>query len=102
MMKTTVIAFSPRQAGKAHLLQLARAYEASGLSCGLDEALRNPTIARLLEITVEAWSRPAPPPSEYRPPPAPLPAQSRIDPDHSQINQPRRDVKRASAGDKDE
>lgn len=79
---------------------LQRAHDAAALRGTLDEALQSPLLTRCLEITARALSQPRA--DRYRPPPAAPPAQSQIlaHPDH--FTPPRRDIKRASAGDKDE
>lgn len=85
---------------KPTLPQLAQAHAAARLRGTLADALRSPALARCLEITALALSQPRA--DRYRPPPAAPPAQSQIlaHPDH--FTPPCRDVKRASAGDKDE
>ncbi|SAI47609.1 Uncharacterised protein [Bordetella ansorpii] len=93
----------PRPATPA---QLARAYDVARLRGTLAEALRSPLLARCLELTAEALAADQPRPNDYRPPPvAPPPEPAR--PVSTRItntpdNPPRRDVKRASAGDLDE
>ncbi|EGP47800.1 MULTISPECIES: hypothetical protein [Achromobacter] len=85
---------------KPTLPQLAQAHAAARLRGTLADALRSPALARCLEITALALSQPRA--DRYRPPPAAPPAQSQFlaHPDH--FTPPRRDIKRASAGDKDE
>lgn len=79
---------------------LQKAHDAAALRGTLDEALQSPLLTRCLEITALALSQPRA--DRYHPPPAAPPAQSQIlaHPDH--FTPPRRDIKRASAGDKDE
>ncbi len=79
---------------------LAKAHAAARLRGTLADALRSPVLARCLEITALALAQPRA--DRYRPPPAapPPPAQS---PTRShQLKRPRCDIKRASAGDKEE
>jgi len=104
MAKPTIM-LQPRRPGKATAAQLAQAHTVAHLSGTLADALRSPLLARCLEITAEALATGRAHPNEYRPPPAappPDPARSastRTTPNH---NPPRRDVKRASAGDEED
>lgn len=78
---------------------LALAHAATDLRGTLADAMRSPALARCLEITALALSQPRA--DRYRPPPAAPPARSQFaQPDH--FTPPRRDIKRASAGDEDE
>jgi hypothetical protein len=84
---------------KPTMSQLAHAHGAARLRGSLAGAMQSPTLARCLEITALALAQPRA--DRYRPPPAaPPPAL----PPHSihQQRQPFRDLKRASAADKDE
>lgn len=79
---------------------LAQAHAAADLPGTLADATRSPVLARCLEITALALSQPRA--DRYRPLPAAPPARSQFaaQPDH--FTPPRRDIKRASAGDEDE
>lgn len=79
---------------------LAQAHAAARLSGTLAEAMRSPVLARCLVITALALSPPRA--DRYRAPPAAPPAHSRLPAQPKQFTQPRRDIKRASAGDEDE
>lgn len=85
---------------KPTISQLAHAHGAARLRGSLADAMQSPTLARCLEITALALAQPRA--DRYRPPPAapPAPARSAAHPD--QFKPPRRDIKRASAGDKDQ
>lgn len=79
---------------------LAQAHSAAGLRGTLADAMRSPVLARCLEITAQALSQPRA--DRYRPPPAAPPAWSRSAAQPGHFTPPRRDIKRASAGDEDE
>ncbi|WP_143277355.1 hypothetical protein [Bordetella genomosp. 9] len=82
--------------------QIERAYAASNLHVPLPDALRNPLLARCLEITAEALASRAHP-NEFRPPPAEALV---LDPPGSTRTnhnpQAALDFKRACAGDVDD
>lgn len=80
--------------------QLAQAHSAARLQGTLAEAMRSPILARCLEITALAFVQPRA--DRYRPPPAAPPQAARLPAHPAQFTQPRRDIKRASAGDEDE
>ncbi|MFU1906022.1 hypothetical protein ACLRAJ_08385 [Bordetella avium] len=89
--------------GAATPAQLARAHAAARLRGTLADALRSPVLARCLEITAEALATnlvqrgaPHPQPAALQPAVPVLPVSPRI-----KLTQPRRDVKRESAGDMD-
>ena len=81
--------------------QIELAYTESDLRISLADALRNPLLARCLEITAEALARRAHP-NEFRPPPAPSLAYDLLRPTPGNHPPPLPDFKRACAGDKDE
>lgn len=85
---------------KPTMAELARAHDESGLRGSLADALQSPLLARCLALTAEAIAARAP---DYRPPPA-APPRWPVRPitTHHHDNHPRRDVKRASAGDKED
>lgn len=79
---------------------LAQAHAAARLRGTLADAMRSPVLARCLEITALALSQPRA--DRYRPPPAAPPADAKFHAHPDKFTPPRRDIKRASAGDEDE
>lgn len=79
---------------------LAQAHDAAHLRGTLAEAMRSPVLAHCLEITALALSQPRA--GRNRPPPAAPPASPNFLAHPDQFTPPRRDIKRASAGDEDE
>lgn len=80
--------------------QIERAYVEANLRVSLADALRDPLLARCLEITAEALAHLQ---GDQMPPPAAAPPRPLLPAPHSTLtNYPRRDFKRACAADRDE
>lgn len=85
---------------KPTMSQLAHAHGAARLRGTLADAMQSPMLARCLKITALVLAQPRA--DRYGPPPAAPPPGPKFlaQPDH--FTPPRRDIKRASAGDEDE